>query len=67
MKKISNEKTSPKKSWASKATYIEITTVYMYKHKGRYTLGDKLQQQVAATDYSVCTGRPLPVYLTMNK
>ena len=24
--------------------------------KGRYTLGDKLQQQVAATDHSVCTG-----------
>ena len=25
--------------------------------KGRYTLGDKLLQQVAATDHSVCTGR----------
>ena len=24
--------------------------------KGRYTLGDKLQQQVMATDHSVCTG-----------
>ena len=24
--------------------------------KGRYTLGDKLQQQVAATDHSVCSG-----------
>ena len=25
--------------------------------KGRYTLGDKLLQHVAATDHSVCTGR----------
>ena len=25
-------------------------------HKGRYTLGDKLQQQVAVTDHSMCTG-----------
>ena len=25
-------------------------------HKRRYTLGDKLQQQVAATDHSMCTG-----------
>ena len=24
--------------------------------KGRYTLGGKLQQQIAATDHSVCTG-----------
>ena len=26
-------------------------------YKGRYTLGDKLLQHVAATDHSVCTGR----------
>ena len=26
-------------------------------NKGRYTLGDKLQQHVAATDHSMCTGR----------
>ena len=25
--------------------------------KGRYTLGDKLLQHVAATDHSECTGR----------
>ena len=25
-------------------------------YKGRYTLGDKLQQQVAATEHSMCTG-----------
>ena len=25
-------------------------------HKGRYTLGDKLQQRVAAKDHSMCTG-----------
>ena len=25
-------------------------------HKRRYTLGDKLQQQVAATDHSMCRG-----------
>ena len=25
-------------------------------NKGRYTLGDRLQQKVAATDHSVCTG-----------
>ena len=27
------------------------------RSKGRYTLGDKLQQHVAATYYSMCTGR----------
>ena len=31
-----------------------ICTVLSYK--GRYTLGDKLQQQVAATDHSMCRG-----------
>ena len=30
---------------------------YVHMHKGRYTLGDKLQQHVAATDHSMCTGR----------
>ena len=29
----------------------------LHDPKGRYTLGDKLLQQVAATDHSVCTGR----------
>ena len=27
-----------------------------FKHKGRYTLGDRLQQQFAVTNHSVCTG-----------
>ena len=29
----------------------------MHLAKGRYTLGDKLLQHVAATDHSMCTGR----------
>ena len=28
-----------------------------FRSKGRYTLGDKLQQHVAATYHSMCTGR----------
>ena len=33
-----------------------VSHFYREVFKGRYTLGDKLQQQVAATDHSVCTG-----------
>ena len=28
----------------------------LVEYKGRYTLRDKLQQHVTATDHSVCTG-----------
>ena len=31
--------------------------VQKFERKGRYTLGDKLQQHVAATDHSMCTDR----------
>ena len=34
----------------------ELLRPFARRFKGRYTLGDKLQQQVAATDHSVCSG-----------
>ena len=42
--------------------YAEMLVIVVHEKmklgdKGRYTLGDKLLQHVAATDHSMCTGR----------
>ena len=35
---------------------LNISKMCANNNKGRYALGDRLQQKVAATDHSVCTG-----------
>ena len=45
--------------YAFRSKFIHVWRVDLWakKPKGRYTLGDKLQQHVAATDHSMWTGR----------